>query len=335
MRRNNLAVLILGLVVGGFGCGQPAQQRVYVDFEAVLASYSASPLPTHALPKPPGGLPPQVVSIPAVTPRTVVVQGTSGDQAQRLLEQNRKKAVDELTALLTRRYVREAERAGEKNVRDLDPKRKAAYDAARDAVHQEFLGYATQRSPLISHLVSIVGFPDPNPKSLPPPDSTPQYALPRLAQAADLRKQIATLDADYRTKVRSIFAKVESDYNVDLVLIQNQIETDRAAAMKRAESEAVTEAAKTYASMRPIIMGPAEVNLPGQPSQSLELPAVSPPMAAPNVRERTLTADQKRSILQSQLQMWAKLNGYELAKTPEGAKDMTADFVKWRQERKL
>jgi hypothetical protein len=58
-------------------------------------------------------------------------------------------------------------------------------------------------------------------------------------------------------------------------------------------------------------------------------------MPAPNVRERTLTLGQRRAILQSQLEMWSKVNGYDLSKSPDGAKDMTADFMEWRKEHKL
>jgi hypothetical protein len=280
-------------------------------------------------------LPAQTVSVPAVAPRTVVVEGTTGVKAQALLEANRKKAVAELTSLLSRRYVREAERAGDRLIRELDPKRKAAYLSAQNAVQAEFDTYAEQRSPLVARLTSIVGFPDPNPNSIPPAATTPPFALKRLTEAANIRKQMATLDANYESKITDLLSKAGNQYNVDLAAVQKQVDADRAAAMKRAESEAVTEAAKTYQALRPILLGPATVDLPGEPAQSLELPAVPAPNAAPDIRERTLSTEQRRVILQAQLDMWIKLNGYELVKSPQDGKDMTAEFVKWRQERKL
>ena len=333
MHRNKLAILIL--LIGGFGCRQNAPKVVYVDFEAVLASYKASPLPSHPLPKAPGGLPQQTVSIPAVPARTVVVQGTSGVKAEALLEENRKKAVAELTSVLSRRYEREAQRAGEKRIRELDPKKKTAYLAAQTAIDEEFHKYAQARAPLIAGLTSLVGFPDPNPNSLPPPASTAPFLLKRLQEAASLRKQINALDAAYDSKVLDLLAQAAKEYNVDLAAIQQQVEADRAAGVKRAETEAMAEASKTYSALKPLIMGAAKVELPGQPAQSAVLPPVPPPISAPDVRERTLTASQRRSILESQLQIWLKANGYELSKTPDGVEDMTAEFVKWRQERKL
>jgi hypothetical protein len=333
MRRNRLTILVL--VLCGFGCRQPAPERVYVDFEAVLASYKASPLPSHPLPKPPNGLPDEVVSVPAVAPRTVVVQGVSGAKADALLEENRKEAVAELSKLLSRRYEREAQRAGEKRIRELDPKKQAAYLSAQKAVEAEFQTYAVARSPLVARLASIVGFPDPNPTSIPPAATTAPLLIKRLTEAADLRKQMAILDANYENKIQDLLSQAGKQYGTDLADIEKQIDADRQDAMRRAEAEAVAEATKTYTSLRPILMGPAKVDLPGEPAQSVTLPAVPAPIAAPEVRERTLTAAQRRSILKSQLDVWVQVNGYELAKSPNDGKDMTADFVKWRQERKL
>src|SRR5437763_10845216 len=128
MLKNSLLLLIL--VLAGFGCQQPARKRVYVDFEAVLASYKSSPLPSHVLPKPPGALPARTVSIPAVAPRTVVVEGGPNVKAQALLDANRKEAVAELGKLLSRRYVREVERAGQKRIRALEPVQQAALQKA-------------------------------------------------------------------------------------------------------------------------------------------------------------------------------------------------------------
>lgn len=333
MHRNKLAILIL--LIGGFGCQQPTQKRVYVDFEAVLASYKSSPLPSSPVPKPPGGLPAQAVTIPAVDPRTVVVQGTSGEKAGALLEANRKLAVQELTKVLSLRYVREVQRAAEKLIRDLDPKRQAAYASAQGAVQAEFLAYAEKRSPLIARLTSIVGFPDPNPNSLPPPASSPPFALKRLAEAAEIRKQMATLDANYENKILDLLSQAGKAYGVDLSAILKQLEVDRNSAMRRAETEAISEATKSYEALRPMIMGSTKVELPGQPAQSLELPAVPAPSAAPEVRERTLSAAERRTILDAQLQMWLKLNGYELVKDSNGGENKTEDFVKWRQGHKL
>jgi len=334
MRRSNLTIAIL--IFCGLGCQQSAQQqRVYVDFQAVLASYKASPLPSRPVPKPPAALPAKTVAIPAVEPRTVVVEGTSESKAAAILEENRKKAVKELTALLSARYTREAERAGERRIHELDPKRAAAYASAQKAVTAEFDAYAQKRAPLIADLTSIVGFPDPNPNSLPPPASAPPFAVKRLQHAADVRQQINTLDANYENRILDLLSQAGKQYGVDLAAIEKQIAIDRAEAMRKAESEAVNEAATTYKSLRPILLGPTQVDLPGEPAQSAELPAVPAPMSAPDVRERTLTSGQREAILKSQLDMWIKLNGYQLVSDPQDGKDMTAEFVKWRQERKL
>jgi hypothetical protein len=333
MRKSRLApaaVLLLGL-----GCHQATHRRVFVDFEAVLASYSASPLPSRPVPHPPSGLPAKTLSIPAVAPRSIVVEGASATQANALLEQNRKTAVRELTKLLAERYVREVERAGQTRIHALEPAKRKAYEEAQSAIRTEFDAYAQKRGGKLAELTSLVGFPDPNPLSLPPTVQVPKFVQTRLDRAAQLRKDIAGLDDDYQNRVASILAAAEKQYDVSLTEARLQIEEDRAAAFARAEQEATAEAAKSYKSLAPLIMGGSRVDLPGRPAQSVTLPAIPVPRPAPNVRERTLTLDQRRTILKDQLDMWIAVNGYELSTSSDGVPNVTPDFIKWRKERKL
>lgn len=333
MRKNSFALAALTLI--GLGCRQAAHQRVYVDFEAVLASYSSSPLPSHPLPHPPGALPAKTLTVPAVAPRTILVQGGSSEQTNGLLELNRKAAVRELTTLLAERYVREADRAGQARVKALEPGKVAAYEEARAAIQSEFQSYALKRGAKLAQLTSIVGFPDPNPMSLPPTAQVRKFVQVRLDQAVQLRKDIAALDADYQARSASLLAAAAQKYNTDLTEANLQLEQDRAAAFARAEQEAITAAAKSYKSLAPLVMTNTRIDLPGQPSQSVTLPAVPAPIAAPNVRERTLTLDQRRTILKDQLRIWIAVNGYELSDSPEGVQNVTPQFVKWRRDRKL
>jgi hypothetical protein len=332
MRRSKFVVLFLLI---GFGCRQHSAERVYVDFEAVLASYKASPLPSRVLPKPPPGLPASTYALPSVAPSTIVVQGASSSSAQEILDKNRKKAIDELGDLLSQRYLREAERASADRIRALEPAKRAAMEKASTEAFAEFKAYADKRGYLLAQLTSIVGFPDPNPKSIAPPDSTQPFLKARLQRAADFRKQIADLDATYTDRVHELMAEAEREYNVQLALEQAQLDEDRQDALARATNEAMTEAAKAYKSIAPLILGATKVNLPGEPAQSVTLPAVPSPIAAPNVREKTLTLEQRRAILKSQLEMWLALNGYEQADKPDGVKDVTAAFEQWRADRKL
>jgi hypothetical protein len=264
-----------------------------------------------------------------------VVEGESSSRAQALLEQNRKQAVRELTKVLTARYVREAERVGADRVRALEPGKREAYTRARAAVFEEFKRYAAQRGPLVAELTSIVGFPDPNPLSLPPTTPVPKYAQERLDRAAQLRKDIASLDASYEQRVREILDQVSKQYTIDLQTALTQLEEDRLAALGKAEQEAITEASRTYRSLAPLVMGTTRINLPGEPAQSVTLPPVPQPMSAPAVKEKALSIEQRRAILKAQLDIWLALHGYELVGTPALAPDLTADFMKWRQERRL
>jgi len=264
-----------------------------------------------------------------------VVEGAPNVQAQALLDKNRKEAIDELSKLLSQRYIREVERAGKERILALQPAKQAAYNKAQEEARAEFETYADQRGILVARLTSLVGFPDPNPKSLPPPTAVPEFVQARLTEAVDLRKKIAALDANYTNRISELLAEASKQYNVNLAFEQAQINEDRQDAIARATNEAMTEAAKSYKQLAPLIMGATTVSLPGEPAQSETLPAVPAPIAAPSVRERALSPEQRRAILKSQLDMWIALNGYQLASTPDGAADKTADFVKWRQEKKL
>lgn len=333
MLRSSIALIAIGLC--GLGCRPVAHQRVYVDFEAVLASYSASPLPSKPTPRPPAGLPAKTLSITAVAPRTVVVEGMSAEKANAMLEKSRAQAVKELTTLLAERYVRDAERASAERIRNLEPAKQKEYELAQNAIRSEFESYANKRGAKVAALTSLVGFPDPNPESLPPTTTVPAFVQVRLNQAAQLRKDIKALDDEYQARVKDLLAAAESKYQTSLSEAKLLLEQDRAAAFRRAESEATAQIAKSYASFRPLVMGSSRIDLPGQPAQSVTLPAVPPPMGAPNVRERPLTADQRRNILRSQLNIWLAVNGYDLADRPDGVPNLTKDFVRWRKERQL
>lgn len=326
---------LIAALLCGLGCQSPAPKRVYVDFEAVLASYKASPLPSKPLPKPPGGLPAKTVSVPAVPAKSIVVQGATTTRAREILEENRRLAVRELTRLLAQRYVREVERAGAERIKGLEPGRATAYQQATEAVWQEFLRYAEARGEKVARLTSIVGFPDPNPQSLPPRTPVPSFVQKDLDEAARLRREIQEMDLAYEQKIGEILAQVGKQYDVNLTEARVEIEKDRAAAMQRAESEAVQEASRTYRSLAPLLMGSQKMELAGQPAQSVTLPAIPAPAAPPQIRERALTLEERRRILKSQLDIWLALNHYELADNASGGDNVTTDFVAWRQERKL
>ena len=329
------SLVLSAIVLSGLGCRPVPHQRVYVDFEAVLASYSGSPLPSRPVPRPPAGLPAKTLSVPAVPPRTIVVEGMSADKANAMLEQSRAQAVKELTTLLGERYVREAERIGADRIRSLEPAKQKAYETAQAAIRSEFESYADKRGYDVAQLTSLVGFPDPNPKSLPPTSPVPAFVQKRLDQAAQLRKNINALDDNYQAKVKSILENSSKEYQTSLTEASLQLEQDRAAAFRRAEEEATAQIAKSYASFKPLVMGSSRVNLPGEPAQSVTLPAVPGPMAAPNVRDRPLTQGQRKTILHDQLQMWLAINNYDLASSPDGVPNVTPDFIRWRKERKL
>ena len=334
MPRSRVALYIV-LAALGAGCQETAHKRVYVDVEAVLASYRASPLPSRPTPKPPGGLPATTLSVPAVSPRTIIVQAASDQKAQALLEANRKKSVRELTRLVAQRYVREVDRAGAERIRALAPGRRAAYEDAQKAVRAEFETYADKRGAKVVRLTSLVGFPDPNPLSLTPTTPVPKYVLDRLAEAAALRTEIAALEAEYERRVGEILAGVAKQYDIDLTQARLEIEQDREAAIAKAEKEALNDANAAYKALSPLLISSMKVDLRGQPAQSVTLPAVKPPMAAPQIREQTLNAAQRRKILEDQLHIWISTNGYELSKSADGVEDVTAQFVKWREDRKL
>jgi hypothetical protein len=327
-------IAALGLALMGLGCQAP-HKRVYVDFDAVLAGYRSVPLPAGKLPTPPAGEPAATLSLPRVEGRTIVVQGGTESKANAALELNRQEAVRQLTRILAKRYTREVDLEGAELIRGLEPLKLKAMEAARERILTAFRAYAEKRGVRLAQLTSIVGFPDPNPESLPPSQSIPAFARKRLQDAAELRKEISQLDAEYSHDLNDILASVGREYDVNLTDVRLDIEKRRIAGLDRAEREAMAEAASTYKSLVPLLMGNTEMRLSGQPAESVRLPPVPAPARAPAVHQQTHSMDQRRAILKSQLNMWASLNRYEISESPRGASDLTTQFVAWRRERKL
>ncbi|MFO0045942.1 MAG: hypothetical protein ACK53G_10970, partial [Armatimonadota bacterium] len=54
-----------------------------------------------------------------------------------------------------------------------------------------------------------------------------------------------------------------------------------------------------------------------------------------NSQFETLKSTILKEKVQNELQMWARIRHYQLSETPTRGKDVTADFLKWRQSMKM
>lgn len=328
MLRNN--VLAVGICWAICGACAPSRERVYIDLNAVLATLPPDrPLPD--LDAPPGGEPPRTISIGS----TPSMQVRVGQSAEATLEENRARAQRQLARTLASEYRQELEAEANRRIAALEPLRREAEEAAQSAIRAIFEAYAEKRSVLIARLAAIVGFPDPNPRSLPPRRQVDAPAQKLLDEAASLREQINQVDREYEADVERTLASVEEKYQIDLTNLQASLEQERADALARAEKQAEAEARESFEALRPAMIQPQEISLPGAPARSQTLPAVPAAPDPPQVVGEALGPERRRKLIEAQLDVWAAARGYIISKSEGGARNATREFIQWREERGL
>lgn len=319
------------LALTGLGCEAAAPgPMVFIDFDAALIATTSTPAVANALPNPPAAQPAKTLAIPGTLGRTLTVDSS---QERQVIERNRERAERELSRSLATLYQREAERAGQERLKELEPSRQEALRAAQDAVRIAFEAYALKRGPKVARLTAIVGFPDPNPDSLPPTREPDAAVKPRLEEAVALRAEIRTLAREYEVRSQELLAEAERRHDVDLTEAKAEIGRLRVGAIERAEQEAVAEIARSHSELQSLLIPSTTVELPATPPQSRTLPAEPPYDRAPAVDARVLTKQERRQLLVSQATIWAGARGYVIV--DRGGRDATAEFVAWVKDKRL
>jgi len=326
------ALLLLG------GCAAP-KSLVWVDTDQVLHSSQPPAAPSPSLPKPPGPTPAEVFTMAgrpaevltgrgaATINRTVAASEGSEEEALRAL-QRRLEAI----------YTRQATYFEAEQRQLLGDPEKEEFEKIRPQLLAAFARYGEARMPIVLKLVSLVGFPDPNPKNLAPPESLKPVPLQKWKQANDLRNQLAKLDAGYSEQATALLAESAHLADLQRLTLLQKVDEFRKRMMDRAQQEAANPLRKSLTSVELTIGGDAPIHVPATPPAVVTMPALPAMEPAPKVEfEEDLSSESARKQqIRRELDIWLGIHNLALAPSKKaGVPDRTSEFSNWRRQQRL
>jgi hypothetical protein len=320
---------LVGLVLLA-GCRKPASEPVSVDLNAILRKEPAAKLLTVDIPKPPG--PQQGISVVQEGRPQVVLNDPAAGRAAEVRQMLRAQQEVERERLETRLrdFYRGAARQFQlEQERTQSEAERRQYERANDLIREEFERLAAERAPLLARLAVLAGFPDPNPRSVPPETPLGNVSQQRFDEAKKLREELRRLDASFDELVETILGAVEDVSALDRAATRVKIELYKAELDRRAEREAREEVQQAVRTLQLRLADSAKIVLPAVPERRVELAAQKPLSPAPLVRSEGVLQGKadRRQLLEHQLRIWLGLNRYALA---DRGRDVTEDFQRWR-----
>ena len=331
LRNRRIPVLICVAILGG--CNH-SSNSVYVDVDQVLGQESA-PLAAEPLPNPPPtrpaltetapGAPATLIDDPANAPKQSVQEMFQAEQATALADLQRR---------LRQFYHGEVEKFKLEQEQSIAGGERKAYADANTQIRAMFDAWAADRAPTFAKLALIAGFPDPNPTSQAVDKSLPRSIQLRNEEASKLRVQLSGIDAKFDANSRAVLAGVQDKVKTDQAALLDRVQEFASQLDKRAEAEARSQVRHTVSQLRLKLTNPTPVDLPATPPRRLLIPAESPLDPAPKVATSgiLLGAADRRRLLDHELRIWLALNRYTLSESPQGHRDATQEFQKWRHE---
>ena len=307
------------------GCARdPA--LVYVDLNKVAAA-SLQPVDAPRTDKQPeiGS----TESIPQLDERDLFI-GSAEERATAALELYQKTQEQAAKAVLDRlqkAYTAEAEREAGTETEQARQQYQDGVQKEIDAMHALFEKHAKDVGQLRYDLTAVVGFPDPDPRSLRVPRETDVEATKRFNKAKALRTQIKDLDDAFREEVKTRTATLSEGYNKRLNQIGLEASEARKQALERAKKDADALAQNALALLERTALDPSAklTAVPGAESSVNSGPEQRKPLA------KSTGAKEPRDEIKAQLEVFLKVYRYRLAKRPSEGRDVTQEFLQWRR----
>lgn len=288
----------------------------------------------------PAGAPPKIIVAPSASPQDLSVQGVAptsrragvaaSDVSEVIaeIEQRRKQTADRITEVAEQSAQNQSSALEQSLIADRNRRYYEWLDEAAARTRVPFDRIAPKIGALRLELSNIVPFPATQPRT-PPRD---EIAEREQARAAEIVRQITTLEQEYRREVDAIYSAVEQRLRT-----QKLEDTSTVVAFRARLREAQARAQRALGASMPVIgslgkTAQAPGPLPAAPGKSARTsttpsPSISLPGSKPKIPAQT--------ILQQDLAMFLSLKGYVLAKPGETARDATSEFIQWRSQNNL
>ena len=320
--------ICIGLAASLVGCQQSAPV-VYVDLDLVSRQIS-KPLQTLEVPPSPGT--PDVrqgVSIQPLPERVLSVdRAHSAKSIRDLLEAESAVARTAISERLKQYYQAEIDEFFDSEYADLAPAAQEEWRAYREKVRPIFERYGKLRGPLLVSLTVLTEFPNPEQLVRIDPESEPAVQS-RIERIRDFQRQIALLDKQYELEIATVDGQTRTSIQNREEQMNARVEAKRKEMNQRAEREARQQVNLRSDVLNERLVPLVAKLLPYRAGASLVVDLSSSNSGFKGVPSTSRTVVPPTDI-HGQLQTWLALNGYNFAGSPDGARDATQDFIKWR-----
>ncbi len=323
-RRTSKFALIA--LIGVWGCA-PDPDLVYVDLNAAELRSTTTAVSAH-------GFSSEAYSLERSVP---TIEGTDvffGSAEQRAVEalnvyrETQRQATQAVLERLKRTFLNEVDLTVKTEKAEVDKLYGEMLTTEVAELYVLFLEHAKMVEPLRFELTQIVGFPDPDPRSLKVPLESNEKAYGRFLKARTIREQIIALDATYRAEVVRRMGAIEDLRQARLATIDLQGDAMRAEAVQRAKQEADKVSADALAALEPTALDP-DAQLPAVPGASSSVNSgpvsVASPPSLGALRETT-------NDLEAQLEVFLKTYRYRRTRDASLGRDATREFLEWRRK---
>jgi hypothetical protein len=255
--------------------------------------------------------------------------------AKELIRENRQTSIASLQKLLRRIYLAKAEDEIQKAETGLQPAKDEFFDRAFADLRALFEAYGEERGPLLAELniqadgnLTLAEQPV-------PPNSTPlvQYHVRR---SNELRVQLREIEERYQTQAQALFTEAQRRIDEEITRLQLAASKARIEAEDKALADAKAQATINSAPIEVEVQQLIPPTLPAIPAHQVTVPGTNklpdPPVHKGKQIFGSLTS--QRHVLDEQIDIWTKTSGLIRSKNPNGAIDVTEEFLRWRNEHK-
>ena len=326
----NRRFLFLAFLIAG--CSRPPTS-VFVDLNLVTVDKVK---PTKS-----SELKPDIPQANSVGARTLPgesameVENLKSDQKAAIrkeVDQQTNEAIATISGRLQDYYRREIDDFYRAEFAKLGPLKQSLEADYLKAIRPLFERAADKRAPLLTRLTFLTKFPPPETDLIRlEGEKLSKAEDKRLTEVRDLQRQIIEIDKQFIAEKKDLDLKNSSKLDNEAESIDLRLTTKHKEINSRANDEATRLVKRFSSNLSQRIFSRYTFQLKEIPTKTINFPKTDAPLAVPRVTfDGAQSKNNERAELLKELASFLRINHYQRAGTPEGAKDVTKEFIEWR-----
>jgi hypothetical protein len=331
---NRLFFLLPAAAVFGSGCSLAPYQRVAVNLRSIPLPAEVNQEFKHPYyPAPILGAKSADEIINPVAAKKIEID-RPGERAKlaKFLEAENNKAIGEITANLKQFYRREYDAFFLAENAKVAPQNAAMIAKSKLIIKEAFDSFATARAPVLLRLSFLIGFPPSAELRQIRGENLGPNEIKRNEEIRELQRKLAELDREYENVLVRLDDQLREQLGDEVTEFSKRLEAKQAEISARADREARSQVSAVSKTIHDQILNKFSLSFDRSEAAraSVQVPASTNKIQVP-YGWKTSSPAEFRQRLQSELEIWLRLNRYERAQEGENAPDKTAEFESWRK----